>query len=354
MNVRVAPRDAGLDSLKGLLVILMVFCHVLQFFVDLQAFPRAAVWIDFINVLVFPCFLFIFGRTAQLAFLSKPFQKAWPRIVCQAVKLYGAFCFSGIGYRVLAENRPLRQRTVNRILTLQDIPGWSEFLIAFAILSLLILIGFKFWQWLITHRLAFGIVCVLPIIASAVIPYEQISNVHFALFIGGTQYAYFSALLYLPYMMLGLIAQSHSIRKHFGAWVLGALPLFLPAFIITLTRGLPSRFPPSPFWLMLPALGIVLVSLATDGWARLRSWLANRLSLPSALRAILILPDRAVRYIGRHSLYCLLVSNLILFTLHGKNIAPELMLKAGIPCDYLSPLFLGLPLGQSFCFVAWG
>jgi len=191
-------RAAGLDCLKGLLVILMVFCHVMQFFADTRAFPHALIWMEAINLLVFPCFLFVFGRTLWLAYLSKPFRAAWPRMARQAAVLYGAFCLSGIGYRVLAENKPLRELTVSRVLALQDIPGWSEFLLAFALLSLLALAGFTLWHWLVDRGALLGVVCALPVVASALIPYGQIGSVRLALFIGGTQFAYFPALLYMP------------------------------------------------------------------------------------------------------------------------------------------------------------
>ncbi|MCL1795469.1 MAG: hypothetical protein FWG37_01120 [Clostridia bacterium] len=329
MSARTA-RAAGLDTLKGLLVVMMVFCHVLQFFADTRAFPHALIWMESINVLVFPCFLFVFGRTAWLAYLSKTFRVAWPRMARQAAVLYGAFCLSGIGHRVLAENKPLRERTVSGIMALRDIPGWSEFLIAFALLSLLVLVGFKLWHWLLDRSVILGFVCTLPILASALIPYSQIGSVHLALFIGGTQFAYFPALLYMPYMLLGMTAQRYGMRKPLW-WLLGGALASLPGIIATVTEGYPSRFPPSPLWLMMPALGVVLLSLATDRWTRYRDASTGRIRLHPALRTVTRIPGLAVKHMGRHSLYYLLASNLVIFTLHGKRITPELTLRSGIP-----------------------
>lgn len=326
---RPAPRrETGLDTLKGLLVVLMVYCHVLQFFCDTRLFPEATVWMDAINALVFPCFVFVFGRTAWLAFLSKPLQRAWPRMLRQTAMLYGAFCLSGIGYRVLAENRPLRARTVSRVLLLLDIPGWSEFLIAFALLSLLMLAGFALWRKVVVRPPLLALLCAAPVVAAACIPYEKIGSVWAALFIGGTQYAYFPALLYLPYALLGMAAQLQGMRRR-PVWLLGAALVSLPACIAVATDGLPSRFPPSPFWLMLPALCICALSLMADAWTAPN--LAPPSRLPAPARAVLALPGRALRHMGRHSLYYLLASNLTLFTLSGKGIVPEVSLRSALP-----------------------
>ena len=71
-------RDRSIDVSRGILVLMMVYGHVLQFFGDASLFPAVNRNIDFINLTVFPTFVFCFGATAVLAYLDKPYQRALP------------------------------------------------------------------------------------------------------------------------------------------------------------------------------------------------------------------------------------------------------------------------------------
>ena len=135
-------RDRTIDVSRGLLVILMVYGHVLQFFGDDQIFPLVGDLISVVNLTVFGTFVFDFGVTAELAYLKKPYCQALPGMVKTGLRAYAAFCLSGIGFRVLRENKPFAVGTVRRVPTLSEIPGWSEFLVAFALYSLLLIVGF--------------------------------------------------------------------------------------------------------------------------------------------------------------------------------------------------------------------
>ena len=141
-------RDRSIDVSRGLLVIMMVYGHVLQFFGDAQLFPLVDGLISIVNLTVFSTFVFDFGVTAELAYLKRPYRQALTGMVKTGLRAYAAFCLSGIGYRVLRENKPFAVATVRRVLTLSDIPGWSEFLVAFALYSLLLIVGFAAFRWL--------------------------------------------------------------------------------------------------------------------------------------------------------------------------------------------------------------
>ena len=126
-------RDRSIDVGRGLLVIMMVYGHVMQFFGDSQVFPLVGTMIDVINLTVFPTFVFYFGATAVLAYLRKPYMSALPGMIRTALRAYVVFVLSGVGYRVLRENKAFAVGTVRRVMQLTDIPGWSEFLISFAL-----------------------------------------------------------------------------------------------------------------------------------------------------------------------------------------------------------------------------
>ena len=57
-------RDRSIDVSRGLLVIMMVYGHVLQFFGDAQLFPLVDGLISIVNLTVFSTFVFDFGVTA--------------------------------------------------------------------------------------------------------------------------------------------------------------------------------------------------------------------------------------------------------------------------------------------------
>ncbi len=332
-------RHQDIDWLKGLLVVLMIYCHVLQFWGNHDLFPAIPKIIESINMLVFPAFLFIFGRTTQLAYYQHPFKVRVPRMLKQTFLLYVTFLISGIGFRLLAENRSLKENTIKRILFLQDIPGWSEFLIAFALFSLLMTLGVRLWERLSKYSW-FPFFFILFSLASAfLIPYEKIQNVFLSLWIGGTKYAYFPVIPYLMFPLVGLFYQKHfPIRKNI--WLLSSALLSLSAIIYLFAKGLPSRFPPSPFWLLLPAFPILFLSLLSEKWVFLKRKMFQHLSFPF-LKKILFFPGRILCHLGKHSLYFLLGSNLIIFTMKGYPILPVFSLKG----SFLWKQSLSSPLG---------
>lgn len=326
-------RDRSIDVGRGLLVILMVYGHVLQFFGDAQIFPWVDVFINGINLTVFGTFVFYFGATARLAYLSKPYRRALPGMVKTGLRAYAAFCLSGIGYRVLRENKPLAVGTVRRVMTLSDIPGWSEFLIAFALYSVLLIAGFAVLRWLADRpwaSLLVGAACAGSCLA---VPYGSVTG-RLALLIGGTEFAYFPVMQYMPYFLAGLLYA----RRERGRLLAVAAVCTAAGAAETVLHGLPQRFPPSWGWILFPALltaAVVLLSRAlcalAHGQARL------------AADAVCSVLER----LGSASLYYLLTSNLVLFTLSGRKIIPALARGSVLP--WTQPI--QAPLGAA-CWTA--
>ena len=309
-------RNRSLDVFKGLLVILMTYGHVLQFFGDNALFPLECSFELLINLLVFPGFVFAFGAATALAYYSKPFNRAFPRMARSALKMLGAFYLSGIAFRVLRENKPFASGTIRRILLLQDIPGWSEFLASFAAIAVLGIV--LYWP---LKRLKDRPLLLLPISIGLVLlcflPYDKITQPVLSLFLGTTRYASFPAMQYFPYFLAGLCLMWLKGKKR---WELLALALVssLVGLARTLSLGqLPNRFPPDFGWILLSAAGVALLYLLATGLCSLK---IRRLPGLQPLRPLISL--------GSHSLYYLLAGNLVLFTLAGKGIAPLLKFKA--------------------------
>jgi hypothetical protein len=326
-------RNGSLDVFKGLLVVMMTYGHVLQFFGDSALFPVEGVYELLINLHVFPGFVFAFGAATALAYYSKPFKTALPRMTRSALKMLGAFYLSGIAFRVLRENKPFASGTIRRILLLQDIPGWSEFLVSFTAIAVLGIV--LYWP---LKQLRGKPALLLPIgiglVLLCFLPYEAITQPVLALFVGTTRYASFPALQYFPYFLAGLALVWLKGR---GKWTLIAVALV--SSLLGLARllylgQLPNRFPPDFGWILLPAAGIAILYLLASGLHSLQQSRFPRLQL---LRPLISL--------GSHSLYYLLAGNLVLFTLAGKGIAPLLKFKA--------PGLFGQPIAAPFGAFLW-
>ena len=298
-------RDRSIDVSRGLLVIMMVYGHVLQFFGDAQLFPLVDGLISIVNLTVFSTFVFDFGVTAELAYLKRPYRQALTGMVKTGLRAYAAFCLSGIGYRVLRENKPFAVGTVRRVLTLSDIPGWSEFLVAFALYSLLLIVGFAAFRWLAGRPLASLAVGAACVGFCLIVPYGAVPH-PLALLIGGTEFAYFPVVQYMPYFLAGLLYA----RGEHGRLLAVAVVCTAAGAVDFVLHGLPGRFPPDWGWILLPGLLVAAVT-----------------ALSRALCALCGVLER----LGGASLYYLLTSNLVLFTLAGKRTLPALSAKSVVP-----------------------
>lgn len=365
-----AKRDRSLDLFKGLLVVLMTWCHVLQFFGAMDVFPVERDIETAINLLVFPGFVFAYGAAAALSFYSKPFGAAWPRMLLSAARSLGAFYLSGIAFRVLREGKPFAAGMVTRILLLKDLPGWSEFLASFAALAVMALVFY--WP---LKRLKYRPLWLLPValccLALCLLPYGRIKHPLLRLFFGTDAYAAFPPFQYFPYFLAGL-AYVRLRKRGWWALLLTALLATGAGLLRSQALGrLPGRFPPDWGWILLPAAGHAVLMAIAEGLSLLGRRLAalqGRLSparektehaavqasngkvgspasggsdaAPEAppplhrLRTWLgawfgrLDPLLPLRHLGRNSLYYLLAGNLTLFALSGRNLKPVLRVRA--------------------------
>ena len=306
-----AMRDRSVDLQRGILVVLMLYAHLLQFFGDLQRFPSIHFWVMGISLLAFPAFVFCFGRTAALAYLKKPFRQALPRMGRTFGRCLAAFYVSGAAFRVLREHRPLEAETLRGILLLSDIPGWSEFLIAFALLMLSAILLFPLLRQLARRRWLW-LPLSLPCALCCFLPYDRVTLPQLALLIGGKNLVTYPIVQYFPFFLAGMAYADASFRERLGMG--GAALAFSAAGLVRYVRhGLPERFPPHWAWIVLPCFAIALLTALCHGLCRLpgeKYWLPVEW-----LR-------RALCRLGGASLYYLVGSNLALFTLAGAGIAP--------------------------------
>ena len=313
-------RDRSIDVGRGLLEIMMVYGHVMQFFGDSQIFPLVGTMIDVINLTVFPTFVFYFGATAVLAYLKKPYLQALPGMIRTTLRAYAVFCLSSVGYRVLRENKAFAVGTVRRVMQLTDIPGWSEFLISFALYGLLLIVGYAVFDWLSRKPFACLLVSALCVACCEFVPYGSVPT-RLALLIGGRDFSYFPIVQYMPYFLAGMLYARGDRRTRRGL-LLVSVVASLGGVAYWHFFGFPNRFPPSWGWILLPGAlvdAVVLFSRALCALAG--SWLDR---VVDALCGIL-------GHFGGASLYYLLASNLVLFTLAGRSIVPAMARKSVLP-----------------------
>lgn len=292
-------RDRKMDVVKGLLVIGMVYCHILQFFVDLGGSFLARQITFYINAVTFSGFVFTFGYTSYIAYFSKSFRESYQKILRSFLKLLGAFYISGFSYRILAERKPYFKGLAEPILLLKDIPGWSEFIISFAMLMLVSLILFVPLKKIVEHKRLFWIVTV-ALLFTTWIPYERVTSIHLGLFIGTTRFAAFPVLQYMPYFLLGIYFKRYEIKP--DRWL--ALGATILTGIAVISMGMhqwaePGRFPPTLMWIVLPALPLAIyffIGHLIQTFELKWNWLF---------------------VLGQNSMIYLLLSNIVIFALNG-------------------------------------
>ena len=314
-------RDKSIDAGRGLLVLMMIYGHVLQFFGDPQMFPIEYSLMDAINLNVFPTFVFFFGVTGTMAYLSKPYRRALPGMIRTCLRAYAAFVLSGVGYRVLRENKAFAVGTVRRVMQLTDIPGWSEFLIAFAIYALMLLVLFPLLKKLMNRPGVTLMIAIVCLCCCEIVPYGKVKPTQLALLIGGRDFSYFPIVQYMPYFLAGLVYTGANGRTRLH--LLGVAVIASAAGIFRLVAlGMPGRFPPDAAWIALPVMGTTLIFLLAKGLCAVR--------LPKVQFLADLLTD-ALAHLGGRSLYYLLGSNLVLFTMSGKGIMPQMARKSVLP-----------------------
>lgn len=289
-------RDNGIDIFKGLLVTGMVYAHVLQFFCDFGLYPGARSVSDFINVITFSGFVFSFGYVSQIAYYSKPFKAVYHKMLITALKTLGAFYISGLYFRLFMDSRTLDWSLIKPIVLLEDIPGWSEFLVSF---SLIMLVGFFLFQALgrlVERKPVFWVVAA-GLLLTTFIDYGSVASIHLGLLVGTDRFTAFPVLQYFPFYLIGNYFARHGVfwdwRVLVGAGA--ASGLFIGYLLIH--GSLPSRFPPSVFWILSPCLFLY-------GYYLLSKYLGCRKIYTGFLQVM-----------GRNVLFYLLLSNIIIFTL---------------------------------------
>ncbi len=294
-------RNYSIDLLKGFLVIGMVWAHVIQFFLKGDGYNHSLS--QFINQITFPGFVFCFGYVFYISYFKKTFKEVYLKVLLTCLKTLMAFYLSGTFFRIFVDKTPFSKKMLIDILILKDMPGWSEFLAAFTVITFVSLLFFAPIKCLVEKQKMFWLVTAV-LLLTTFIPYEKVTNNQLGLLIGTKNFACFPALQYAPLFLIGTYFSRYGIRFN-RKYFLGALMLTGLASVNAFTKGIPERFPPSLLWIILPSFYIYLYYLVCSYLGnKERKWW----------------PVRQVIEIGQRSLFYLLLSNIFIFTLKGMNV----------------------------------
>ncbi len=303
------PRDETIDSLKGMLVFGMILSHVAGLISSHSDGAIKLVWL-ITGLVTFSGFMFSFGYACQLAYFSKTRSLVAQRMLITALKPLIAFYLSGIYWRAFVDQN-LTVKGILKILLLRDIPPFSEFLIAFALIMLVSLFLFRPIQHIVAHPSTFWLSFTL-LLFTTFLPYDWIQFSPLALLIGTTAFPTFPVLQYFPVFLLGAYFAKHRLKRDRTVQLVALSGLVAFVGFYAIHHQLPSRFPPSCLW--------ILASIAlVDGYYQI----AQRLPSPHPLTTLL-------RLWGKNVLFYLLISNILIFTFRGAYAPLDLNLFASV------------------------
>jgi hypothetical protein len=234
--------NRGIDILKGLLVIGMVFRHSIMLLGTQHAHNVTENVNLVVDIVSYSGFLFCFGYATWVAYFAK--ETGFKRILPTALRPLVAYYLSAFFYIWFVQQRHPND-IFFKTITLPRLAPNSEFLLAF---TLTLLTGFllrKPIQYILERPRVFFIVTSL-LLLSSLIPYASTLSIPASLFIGsqiGKAKYTFPLLQYFPIYLLGIYAARYKVQPNLWVGLLGVVLFYL----LTPYIGI-SRFPPSFSW----------------------------------------------------------------------------------------------------------
>lgn len=283
--------DTSLDLFKGVLVGGMVAAHIVQFFPSGGTVSES--FSAYINLITFSGFMFVFGCTCSIAYLFKriSYSLLAKKLLKGFVRTIIAFYVSGIAFTILVAER-WSATSIIEILTLQNIPGYSEFLLSFAFIFPLLFVMKPFAEKLN------GVICAIVVVLSLLSCNLQFDT-HFlpvlGVFFGGNAFFCFPIISYFSYFVVGAYLSKKKTSLNRIVLVFAAVGSMMLLAYIWRTGGMPTRFPPSALWVMGGYLFVYAY------WLMCRN--VKRWKLIKMIEAV-----------GSKSLQYLVVSNVVIFS----------------------------------------
>ncbi|MBD2701437.1 hypothetical protein IC229_12365 [Spirosoma sp. BT702] len=322
--------------MKSFLVIGMILAHSIQ----LLSQPKGMFWLFSVgvNLITFSGFFFCFGYVFYGAYLVNKSEAVRKKIAKTALKTLVGYYLSAIASLLFLSEHfsgyPYVFSWANllKLVFFIEIPFYSEFLLAFFLITVLVLLFLPFFRKLVDSiTLAVITVCICVAILlflprTLAVPYPL------DLFIGDRDRIIFPVVQYLPAFLIGLYFAKYRIDFQWFIFLLSVLGSGMFVIYYVTNHEIPLRFLPSIYWIV-GSSGILYVYFLATNWLEKKSIVITSL-LP----------------IGMNTLFYLLVSNFILFALSiNLKTTPVLALCIGI--GIISTIGFLINLVQKYRFV---
>lgn len=237
-------RDRSIDLMKTILVIFMIMAHVIQFFPSVKI---AHIFSVYVNLTTFSGFMFSFGFVCYKAYIKNDNKKrVGKRLLFGFIKTICAYYISGIAYTILI-TKNFTLKSIIDVLVFKCIPGYSEFLLSFALIYPLMYISINFFKKMnnVHYFIMAGISLILTLI-----DYNVIKNSILGALIGTNTFACFPIIQYMSYFLAGMyLASNNKVVEKYMVIIscLGSIGFISYCFYF---GQIPKRFPPSAAWIM--------------------------------------------------------------------------------------------------------
>jgi hypothetical protein len=288
-------RDYNINIFKAILVIGMVIGHCLQL-LTIEGICKP------LNVIlpltVFSGFFFAFGYVYNLSYNIHPIplkKKIRGLLVILAYYYIGAY-----SWQFIVEKKIDLYGCI-KILVLRDVPPYSEFMLAFFLMSLLFWL-FRTHLYRLLHSKYF-----IPFLIAAVlislIPFHTyqpsdsrlhvILDNYVSLIVGSDNHSFFPVLQYMFFFLVGIYFSHLKIQFDLRILIISAIASLAYVVYCATFDTQPSRFPPSFFFI-------------TGSWLLLYMHYLMSKKLPFI---------KSLNNIGENAIQYLLISNICIFSL---------------------------------------
>jgi hypothetical protein len=294
----------------------MILAHSLQ----LLSKNEGKYWVfsTLINLFTFSGFFFCYGYVFYLSYFSKSKDKVKKNILTTAWKTLAAyyivafFSLSLIYDKYINVDFNFSAVNVLRVFLLFEIPFYSEFLLSFFLITILSFLFFDKFVLLAKNKILLFSVIAVCLLWTCLAPSNLFLKNQLALLVGTSSFSAFPVIQYLPFFLIGVLFSKNSIPVNYMGFSLSLTGTFIFVLYVYINQGIPSRFPPSIFWI-LGSTGILYTLLS------IARFLEDHRIIYSSIASI-----------GSNALIYLVISSIIIFSLSKRfNTSPVLALVIG-------------------------
>ena len=282
-------REKNIDLMKCFFVLGMILSHCFDILAKNLIITSCITF--YFNLISFSGFMFIYGYNIYNSYIIK--SNSAKKQLLGILKIIISFWISGILYDFFILNNHDFNNYLN-IIFLLKLPPFSEFLITFAIIGIFVLF-FKKYIKIICSKNIFIIISIIISLLFSMIPAISVFIPWLNLFIK-TYSVSFPVIPYLNLFFLGVYFAKNKPKSNVYCFVI--LILLYIIFLFLLINGYATRFPISLPYIFGSYLFIYIYY-----------FVSKKMYENSRYTRVL---DK-INIIGKNSLQCLLISNIILF-----------------------------------------